>query len=62
MVKRIYNASGKLTEDELLDLGRLLLKAGYAVSTGKQKLDSKYIKYVEFSADLEGLDDGNKTS
>lgn len=60
MVKRIYNASGKLTEDELLDLGRLLLKAGYAVSTGKQKLDSKYIKYVEFSADLEGLENAEK--
>lgn len=59
-VKRIFNASGKLTEDELLDLGRLLLKAGYAVTAGKQKNDNKYVKFVEFGADLEGLENAEK--
>lgn len=60
MVRRIYNASGKMTEDELLDLGRLLLKAGYAVTTGKQKIDNKHVKFVEFSTDLEGLENAEK--
>lgn len=59
LVNRIHNVSGKLTEEELLIVGTLCLKAGYAVTISKKKVDNKYIKYVEFKANLEGLEDGH---
>ena len=45
---RIYSINGSLTEEDLLDLGRLLLKGGLTVKKGKQKLDNKSVKYIEY--------------
>lgn len=46
--KRIYSICGSLTEEDLLDLGRLLLKGGLTIKKGKQKLDNKNVKYIEY--------------
>ena len=50
---RIYAVNGNLTEEDLLDLGRLLLKGGLIVKKGKQKLDNKNVKYIEYWIGLE---------
>jgi len=53
--KRIYSANNNLTEEDMLDLARLLVKAGYSVRKTKQKLNGKDVKCIEFSADMEGI-------
>lgn len=46
--------NGSLTETERLEIGRLLLKAGYTVRVGKEKPTNKpngaYVFYIEFTA------------
>ena len=50
---KIYNQKhGNLNDNDLQELGRLLLKAGYTVRLGKERPKGKttgaYIKYVEY--------------
>lgn len=56
-VKRIYSPNNSLTEEDMLDLARLLVKAGYTVRKGKQKsrADGKQVKYIEFRIETEEL-------
>lgn len=45
---------GRLNEEERLELSRLLVKAGYAVKQGREKLNSKnttYKYYIEYWED-----------
>ena len=51
--------TGTLTKDEILELGRLALKAGYAVKIGEKELkDHKKIKCVFYgtSEEVEAID------
>lgn len=48
-IKQQKNTS--LTEAERLEIGRLLLKAGYTVTVGKEKpakQNGAYVHYIEF--------------
>ncbi|MEG2098061.1 MAG: resolvase [Pseudoflavonifractor sp.] len=46
---KIYAEKGhSLTEAERLELGRLLLKAGYLVRMGREKQGSTICHYIEF--------------
>ena len=47
---RIYSKSGKLNEADRLDLAKLLIKAGYIVSFGKEKEPGKtsYKHFIEY--------------
>lgn len=46
---RIYASKGhSLTETDRLELGRLLLKAGYTVLMGKEKIGNMSRQYIEF--------------
>ena len=51
--KRIYSVNGSIPEDGLLTIGRILIQGGYTVRKGKQKLDGKSTKYIEFGIDSE---------
>lgn len=56
---KIYaQKDGSYTKQELLDLSTLLVKGGYTVRRGKQRVDGKPVEIVEFYGD-EGPDDGN---
>lgn len=53
-VKRIYSPNNNLTEEDMLDLARLLIKAGYTVKKGKQKSkDGKQAKFIEYRIETE---------
>ena len=54
-VKRIYSPNNNLTEEDMLDLARLLVKAGYTVKKGKQKskTDGKLVKFIEYGIEME---------
>lgn len=55
MAHRIYEVNGgSLTEAERLELARLLIKAGYTVSLGRDKSSGKLRKYIEIG----GLQNG----
>lgn len=48
MAHRLYDVNGgSLTEVERLELARLLVKAGYTVSIGRDKSGGKLRKYIE---------------
>ena len=52
---RIYaQKNGTYTKQELLDLATLLIKGGYTVRRGKQKVDGKPVEFVEFFGDFLG--------
>lgn len=44
---------GRLTEQERIEIARLLIKAGYTVRLGKVKDGSKTVAYVEAVGDGE---------
>jgi hypothetical protein len=49
---KIYaQKNGTYTKQELLDLAALLLKGGYTVRRGKQRVDGKPVEFVEFHGD-----------
>ncbi|MEG0133515.1 MAG: resolvase [Clostridium sp.] len=50
---KIYSKGSSLNESERLDLARLLIKAGYTVKLGRDKIQGKstYIHYVEYRED-----------
>lgn len=50
-IKNMKN--GSINEAERLEIGRLLLKAGYTVRVGKERETpkSQYVHYVEYSED-----------
>jgi len=53
-VRRIYSPNNNLTEEDMLDLARLLVKAGYTVKKGKQKSkDGKQVKFIEYGIETE---------
>ena len=55
MAHRIYEVNGgSLTEAERLELARLLIKAGYTISLGRDKSSGKLRKYIEIG----GLQNG----
>ena len=55
---KIYaQKDGSYTKQELLDLSTLLIKGGYTVRRGKQKVEGKPVEIVEFFGD-EGQADG----
>ena len=56
--KRIYSVNNNLTEEDLLDLARLLVKAGYSVRKTKQKLNGKDVRCIEYDSDMEGVESG----
>lgn len=48
---KIYEQKrGKLKEEDLLELGKLLMKAGYIVHVGREKrgTSSQYTQYVQY--------------
>lgn len=47
---KIYSRPGTLNENERLEVARLLIKAGYTVKLGRDKVSGKsnYIHHVEF--------------
>ena len=48
MEHRLYDVNGgALTDVERLELARLLIKAGYTVSLGRDKSSGKLRKYIE---------------
>ena len=50
----IANPNSKLTQEEMLELGRLLLKAGYQVAIRERKLkDGKKIKTIVYGIEEE---------
>ena len=51
---------GSYTKQELLEIATLLVKGGYTVQRGKQRVDGKPAEYVEFFGD-EGANDGQKS-
>jgi len=53
-VKIFEQNNGRLNEDERLELARLLLKAGYTVRVGREKLPGKRsnVYFVEFKSDV----------
>ena len=58
---RIYaQKDGSYTKQELLELSTLLIKGGYTVRRGKQRVEGKPVEIVEFYGD-EGEDDGQKS-
>lgn len=52
-MKIIGNLSGKLTNDYLLDISRLLVKAGYSVCLREKELNKKKLKCVCFGGEDE---------
>ena len=55
---KIYaQKDGSYTKQELLDLSTLLLKGGYTVRRGKQKVEGKPVEIVEFYGDEEQADE-----
>lgn len=47
---KIYSKPGTLNEAERLDIARLLIKAGYTVKLGKDKVKGKstYVHHIEY--------------
>lgn len=53
----IANPNGKLTQDEMFEIGRLLLKAGYQVAIRDRKLDdNKKVKCIIYGVGGENID------
>lgn len=52
-MKAIGNLSGKLTSDDMLDLSRLLVKAGYSVCIREKELSKKKVKCIIFGGEDE---------
>lgn len=50
----IANPNSKLTQDEMLDIARLLVKAGYEVKIREKKMDdNKKVKYIAYCVEGE---------
>lgn len=47
---KIYSKPGTLNETERLEIARLLIKAGYTVKLGKDKVKGKttYVHHIEY--------------
>ena len=57
--KRIYSANNSLTEEDLLELAKLLIKAGYTVKKSKQALkNGKEVRCIIFGTDMEEIESG----
>lgn len=48
-MKIFAQKDGSYTKQELLDIATLLIKGGYTVRRGKEKVDGKYVEFVEFT-------------
>ena len=63
---QIFNLSGRLTTDDMLDMARLLVKAGYAAGLGTTKPDGKKaMRHIEYAVNVrdaaEGENNGSRT-
>lgn len=63
---QIFNLSGRLTTDDMLDMARLLVKAGYAAGLGTTKPDGKKaMRHIEYAVNVrdsaEGEESGSRT-